>query len=188
MRARGRRLLIAIVGALLLPVVNAASAQTAQAGKEETPSQASNPRRQELEQRLRERTAQIVKRRLVLSDDQMTKLQSTNRQFEQQRADLMRREREIRQALRAQLLSGDSANQNRVGQLLDQSLQLQRQRLDLLQNEQRELSKFLSPVQRAKYFGLQNEMRKRAQELRGGQMQRPGMNGVRRPLRRGLKQ
>ena len=181
-----------------------ASAQAVAAPQSAT-AKVPNARRLELEQQLRQRTGEVVKRRLALSDDQMTRLQSTNLQFEQQRADLLRRERETRQALRAQLMSGDTANQAKVGQLLDEQLQLQRQRIDLVQNEQRELGKFLTPVQRAKYFGLQTEIRKRAQALRNGQAQngqprsgqlnapmngalnRP-MNGIRRQGRRGLKQ
>jgi hypothetical protein len=130
-----------------------------------------NPRRAELEQRLRQRTGEIVQRRLGLTQDQMTKLQASNKDFEKQRMDLMTRERTTRQMLRAQIMMGDSANQSKVSQLLDQSIQLQRQRLDLLQSEQRELGKFLNPVQRAKYLGLQTEMRQRAQQLRNGGMQ-----------------
>lgn len=130
-----------------------------------------NPRRAELEQRLRQRTGEIVQRRLGLTQDQMTKLQAANKDFEKQRMDLMTRERTTRQLLRAQVMMGDSANQTKVNHLLDQSIQIQRQRLDLLQSEQRELGKFLTPVQRAKYLGLQTEMRQRAQQLRKGQMQ-----------------
>ena len=95
--------------------------------------------------------------------------------------DLMLRERETRQSLRAEILAGDGANQAKVGQLLDQSIQLQRQRLDLLQSEQRELGKFLSPVQRAKYFGIQNELRKRAQDMRARQGMRRRMGQMRAP-------
>ena len=131
---------------------------------------APNARRAQLEQKLQQRTGDLVKRRLALTDNQMGQLQTTNRSFEKQRMDLIRRERETRQALRAEMMAGDGANQVKVGQLLDQSIQLQRQRLDLLQSEQRELGKFLTPVQRAKYFGIQNELRKRAQDLRGGQL------------------
>jgi hypothetical protein len=131
-----------------------------------------NPRRQMLEERLRERTAEIVKRRLELSDDQMKRLQAANGQFEKQRGDLLVREREVRRELRQQIGAGDKANQNRVAQLLDQTMLLERQRLDLVQNEQRELSKFLTPVQRAMLFGLQNELRRRTQELRSNQLKR----------------
>ncbi len=140
------------------------------------------PRRQVLEQRLRERTGELVRRRLQLTPDQMTKLQSTNRQFEQRRGALLMKEREVRRELRQQLTSG-TADQNRVGTLLDQTMQLERQRLDVVQNEQRELAKFLTPVQRAKLFGLQNEMRRRAQELRNRPAARPGAGGQRGPIR-----
>jgi Spy/CpxP family protein refolding chaperone len=140
-----------------------------------------------LEQQLRQRTAEIVKRRLQLTDEQMAKLQATNRQFEEQRVALMMKERDVRRELRQQLTSG-TADQNRVGVLLDQAMQLERQRLDITQAEQRELAKFLTPVQRAKLFGLQNEMRRRAQELRNRQMQKrpgPGGPGMRPGLRPG---
>ena len=136
-----------------------------------------NPRRAMLEERLRQRTADIVKRRLQLTDDQMKQLQETNSRFEKQRMDLMGRERETRHELRQQILAGDDANQNRVAQLLDQAMQIERQRLDLQQSEQRELAKFLKPVQRAKLFGLQAEMRRRAQELRNRRMQGIGIPG-----------
>lgn len=144
-----------------------------------------NPRRAQLEQQLRQRTGEMVRRRLGLNDDQMAKLQSTNLSFEKQRMDLMLRERETRQSLRAEIVAGDGANQAKVGQLLDESIQLQRQRLDLLQSEQRELGKFLSPVQRARYFGIQNELRKRASEVRAGQgvRRRPGLRA---PMAGGL--
>lgn len=141
------------------------------------PPDSSGPRRNMLEQRLRQRTAEVVRRRLQLTEDQMKQLQATNAAFEKQRADLMARERDTRHELRQQILAGDDANQNRVSQLLDQTMQLERQRIDLLQSEQRELAKFLKPVQRAKLFGLQGEMRRRAQEMRMREMQRRGMAG-----------
>lgn len=156
------------------------SAAPVMAQQAQAPAQ--NERRAMLEQRLRERTGAIVKQRLGLTDAQMTRLQATNKQFESQRTALMTRERDVRRQLRLEILSGDSANQNQVSQLLDQAMQLERQRLDLQQNEQRELSKFMTPVQRAKLFGLQNELRKRAQEMRNRQMENRG----RPPLRRGL--
>jgi hypothetical protein len=119
-----------------------------------------------LERQLRERTGEMVKRRLELTDAEMTRLQSTNRQFEQQRMALFARERETRRALRQEMLAEGNANQSRVAELLDQTLSIERQRLDLLQSEQRELAKFLTPVQRAKLLGLQTELRRRAQDMR----------------------
>jgi periplasmic protein CpxP/Spy len=142
-----------------------------------------NPRREMLEQRLRERTGEVVKQRLQLNDDQMRKLQASNKQFEVQRTGLLTRERDLRRELRQQIMAGDKANQNRVAELLDQTFVLERQRLDLVQSEQRELAKFLTPVQRAKLFGLQNELRRRTQELKNRQMQRRQGGAVRPPGR-----
>lgn len=147
---------------------------------QQTPPAGPNPRREMLEQRLRERTGQMVQRRLQLTDDQMRQLQTANREFEQRRGDLFARERETRRDLRTQMLA-EKPDQNRVSQLLDQTIQLERQRLDLVQSEQRELAKFLNPVQRAKLFAIQAELRRRSQELRNRARQRSPAPG--RPLR-----
>src|SRR6266496_469648 len=69
------------------------------------------PARAELERRFRERTAQIVRQRLELTDDQMAKLQASNQQFDQQRMALVAEERQTRQALRAEMVAGNAANQ-----------------------------------------------------------------------------
>ncbi len=151
--------LVALAVALSLSFAGEASAQRQDRER-------ATPRRAALERQLGERTAQVLKRRLALTDAQMTRLQATNRQFEEQRRALFARERQTRVELRREILSEDSANQSRVSQLLDQTLQLERQRLDLLQSEQRELAKFLTPVQRAKLLGFQTELRRRTQDMR----------------------
>jgi Spy/CpxP family protein refolding chaperone len=135
-----------------------------------------SPQRADLEQRIRQRTAQIVQRRLQLKDDQMTRLKTVNQQFDIQRRQLMTEERQARQALRAELMAGDQANQQKVSALLDQLLKLQHRRLDLVESEQGELAKFMTPVQRAKYFALQAELRNRVMALRDRAARgRPGM-------------
>jgi protein CpxP len=176
MKLTTRNLILSTLVASLV-AIGTASAQNQQ---EKAPL---NPRRQMLEQRLRERTGEVVKQRLQLNDDQMRRLQVSNKQFEVQRTGLLTRERELRRELRQQIMAGDKANQNRVAELLDQTFVLERQRLDLVQNEQRELSKFLSPVQRAKLFGLQNELKRRTQELKNRPMQRRQGGAIRAPLR-----
>ena len=184
-RAIRQKLVVTATVCLAIPGVLAA--QQPQQGRPGQPGQQGQQgaRREMLEQRLRERTGDLVRRRLQLTDDQMTKLQNTNRQFEQQRMSLTGKERDVRQELRRQLTSG-TADQNRVAALLDQTMQLERQRLDVQQSEQRELAKFLTPVQRAKLFGLQNEMRRRAQELRNGQA-RQGQRQGQGPMRPGQR-
>ena len=140
--------------------------------------------RARVEQQVRQRIARIVQDRLQLSDAQMQRLQQTNRRFEEQRRALLRQEREVRVSLREQLASGDRADQSRVGALIDSAIDLQRRRLDLLRDEQRELAGFLTPVQRARYLDLQEKLRRRVEELRRRGAQGGGGGGGRRPLSR----
>jgi Spy/CpxP family protein refolding chaperone len=155
----------------VIAVISFAAMSSTVFAQQQQPPAGANPRRDMLEQRLRQRTGEVVQRRLQLTDDQMTKLQSSNRQFERQRSDLIARERQIRRDLRTQM-QAEKPDQNRVSQLLDQTMQLERQRLDLVQSEQRELAKFMTPVQRAKLFAIQTELRRRTQELRNRPMKR----------------
>ncbi|MDP9178120.1 MAG: hypothetical protein M3O61_10615 [Gemmatimonadota bacterium] len=132
--------------------------------------------RQELERRFRERSAEIVRRQLQLNDDQMSRLRAVNQQFETQRLALFAEERRARQALRAELTS-TAPNQQKVAALLDELMGVSRRRFDIQASEQRDLAKFLTPVQRAKYFGLQNQLRQRMEEVQ----KRGGQSGGRRP-------
>ena len=75
-------------------------------------------------------------------------------------------ERSERQALRREALAGARADQPRIAASLDRVLQIQRQRVDLQIEEQRALSGFMTPLQRAKYAALQEQLRRRADGLR----------------------
>ena len=165
----------AIVAGLIAAASGSLGAQRVEGGGARVGRQQVAPQRAALEERFRERTADVVRRRLQLNDDQMARLRAANQQFDRQRMALVADERQARQALRAELVAGDAANQQKVSGLLDQLMRVQRRRLDLVENEQRELGKFLTPVQRAKYFGLQNEIRKRMQELRDRPAARRGI-------------
>ncbi len=143
-------------------------------------------RRDSLQARVQARMAQVMRTQLGLNDDQVRRLQATNRRFEGQRRELFERERRVRIELRAAIELGDSTQNAKIGPLLDQTLQLQRQRLDLLEAEQRELATFLTPLQRAKLYGLEEQMRRRMQEMREDgpaerPMLRPGAGGGVRP-------
>ncbi len=137
-----------------------------------------------LQRQFRERLAEVVKRRLNLNDAQMQQLGRVNDRFERDRLLLLRDERRARQALRAEVLTGDSADQAKVAGLLDQLLTIQRRRLDLTESEQRELSTFMTPTQRAKYFGIQDELRQRLENVRRQRMERRAGagGGTQRPL------
>jgi len=121
-----------------------------------------------LEQQVRERTAQVTRQRLGLSDAQMEQLQQINRRFAPQLSQLAVQERETRRQLRQEMVaerSDRTANQQHVSDLLDTSLRIQKQRLGLIEAEQKELARFLTPLQRARYIALQAQFRTRAEQL-----------------------
>jgi hypothetical protein len=124
------------------------------------------PRRELMEQQLRRNLWQIAKQRIGLSDAQMTQLQRTSLRFDERRRALAQDERAQRQLLRQELLTDANADQDRVAKALDHLHQLQRQRVDLLIEEQREFATFMTPVQRAKYAALQEQVRRRVDALR----------------------
>jgi flagellar biosynthesis chaperone FliJ len=120
-----------------------------------------------LEQQFRERTARLAKQRLGLTDAQLEKLERSNARFAPQLRQLAAQERDVRQQLRQEMMAGTSANQQHVSDLLDSSIRLQKQRIALVEVEQKDLAAFLTPVQRARYISLQAQFKKRADELRG---------------------
>lgn len=122
--------------------------------------------RARLEQQFRERVAQVVQRRLQLNDQQMQQLQQANRKFDRDRVQLVAQERQVRMAIRDQIVKGDKASQDQLSSLLDSAIVLQRRRVDLLASEQKELAGFMTPLQRAQYFGLQTQIRERMDRLR----------------------
>jgi hypothetical protein len=130
--------------------------------------------------RLRERFARLLRERVGLSDDQLRQLAPISQSFEARRQAVFGEERAARQALRREL-SVATPNQEGVARAIDQLLSLQRRRLDLAVEEQRELATFMTPVQRARYLALQDLLRRRAEEMR----RRRG-NGPPRGGRRGL--
>lgn len=124
-----------------------------------------------LEQQFRERIAKLAQARLGLSDAQMTQLEQSTARYAPQLNQVMAQERQARRELRQQL-TATQPNQQRVSDLLDTSLRLQKQRIAIIEAEQKDLARFMTPVQRARYIALQQQFRRRAQELSG---QRGGM-------------
>lgn len=142
-------------------------------GTAEAQDRRSGTPRDSLEARVRTRMVQMLRTQLGLTDEQLRQLQATNQRFDGERRRLMLEERRARVDLRAAMSRRDSVDQARIGALLDATLRLQRERLDLLEREQRELATFLTPRQRAQLFGLEEQLRRRMQDG-GGRDRRPG--------------
>lgn len=117
------------------------------------------PRRQALEKQFRQQTEAVVKEKLHLNDDQVSRLRSVNANVGAQRNALLQQERSVRSDLRDEMAKGSGADQSKVSQLMAQAHDLQGKRFALQQDEQRQLSGFMSPVQVAQYVGLQAQIR-----------------------------
>jgi Spy/CpxP family protein refolding chaperone len=152
-----------------------------------------NPNRAALEQRFREQSAKVAQQRLGLTDAQLAQLAQSNARFAPQQNQLVVQERETRRQLRVEMTAGNQANQQHVSALLDDAMRLQKQRIALVETEQKDLARFLTPVQRAGYLSLQAQVRRRAQELARdnaaqgqGLGQRQGIGSRGRPARKQL--
>jgi protein CpxP len=164
-----------------VPLVSRAQGAPPRVGEMRGDARRIEREREVLERRFHERVDAIVKQRLRLTDEQHLKLRDVASRTEEARRALRRDELTTRMALRRELVAKDRADETKVADLLDQIPRLERRKLDLLESEQRELAKFLSPVQRARYFGLQDELRRGMHELQrrrmGGDSASPGTDG-----------
>lgn len=172
-----RRFRLRAIAAFL--ALGAAMPVASAVGQGIAPSPGARPERAQLEQQVRQRLARVVQERLRLTDAQMTKLRQTNARFEPRRRNLLQEERQVRMALRDESVADSAANQQHVAELITRAIAIQRQRLDLVDDEQKELATFLTPLQRARYLDLQEKLRQRVEQLRRGQG-RVGGQGLRR--------
>lgn len=165
--ALGARLVLSAVVALLPSVAHA-----------QPPQQQDRAR---LEGDVRRGFARAVRERVGLSDDQMRRMGPLTQKHERQRRQLQIAERRARVALQSELLSA-TPDTLIVSRQLDTLLMLQRQRVELIEAEHRELAAVMTPVQRARYLALQEQVRRRVEQMRQGP---PGGGGDRPPMRRG---
>lgn len=117
-------------------------------------------------QQLQRRVLEVVQHTLNASDDQMRQLAEVNRKYAGERHALNQKDREARQSIRSEVLRDSLADQDKVSRMLDVLVDVQRERLDVFAREQRDLGRFFTPVQRAKYATLQERLRKKVEQLR----------------------
>jgi hypothetical protein len=143
-------------------LVTLGSAMPAQArGRRDAQIAATPAERQVQERRIRQAFENVVRRQLKLDDEKMRQLRQSQSKFERQRRQLNAEERQARLALRAAMQDSAGRDQARISQSLDQLVAAQRRRADLLEAEQKELSSFLTPMQRAQYLSLQERAARR---------------------------
>lgn len=122
--------------------------------------------RARLEGELRRGFARAVRTAVGLTDEQMIRLAPISRKYEQERRRLQMDERAARLALRDLIRDDAPADSAKVSHQLNALVELQRRRAALLEEEQRELAAIMSPVQRARYMALQEQLRRRMLQMR----------------------
>ena len=132
-----------------------------------------------LRAQIEERFSQRVQQELHLTSDQAAKLRASQERFGTQRRALMRQQMERRRALDDQMQPGVAANADSVKKLMDGNQAARAQMFKLEQDEDREMSGYLNPVQRARYQQMREQLMRRVTEMRA---QRRGQMG---PGRRG---
>ena len=139
----------------------------------------------QLRAQVRQRWAVHVRSSLGLSDDQAGKLDATEQRFEQQRQPIRAHQRQINQALNAEL-AAQAPNQDRVKQLMSERQQNQLKLQQVNRDEDREMQGYLTPVQRARYQEERRRFQEQVAELvrhRREERQRPPLPRAR-PRRR----
>lgn len=126
----------------------------------------SRVRSDSLRQRIEERFATRVQQELGLNNDQTAKLRSSSQQFGTRYRDLRARQRQLREALAGQLRPGVAANQDSVAKLTDGLIDLRMAAAQLTRDEMKDVGKYLTPVQRARYFMMKEKFQHRVRELR----------------------
>lgn len=124
------------------------------------------------------RFAQRVRSDLGLSDDQMRKLKATQDRIGPRRRLLFRQTLGYRLALQGQMRPGVAANPDSVRVYMDGLQRIRREQVALDQEEDTELAKYLTPVQRARFQMMRLRLIERAAELR---RERRGRLGADRP-------
>lgn len=127
-----------------------------------------SPNQQMMIRRVRQAFGGVVKRELNLNDEQLQRVTQVDDKYQLQRNQLNKGERETRQGLKQALEDTVNApDQGKVAAYMDRLVESQRQRAEILANEQKEFAQAgLTPVQRAKYFALRDQLQKRVAEMR----------------------
>jgi len=119
-----------------------------------------------LQRQVRQAWAGRVRRQLNLNDEQWRTLNQVNTKYDRQRGEIVRDETQARKELRAAMVDTTAADQNaRVEQQMNVLIQAPRRRADLFEAEQKELAGFLTPLQRARFTVMQENLARQLQQL-----------------------
>jgi Spy/CpxP family protein refolding chaperone len=131
-------------------------------------------------QRPAEQIGRVLLEQLQLTEQQRTRFAEVNGRFSGRQQALNDEERTARQTVRNLMCSTDTTRGEELSRSIDQVLDIQKRRLQLVEEEQREFSAFLTPFQRARVMGFRERVAdflgERGRAGRGGPL-RPGGPG-----------
>ena len=143
-----------------------------------------------LRQQIEQRFSQRVQQDLNLTSEQAAKLRATQERYSARRRTLAQQQIDRRRAIDGQMEPGVAANQDSLRRLLDAQRTGRAEIARVDQDEDQEMSGYLTPVQRARYQQMRARLMERVQEMRlerrdgrmgqGLQRPRPGLRGGRR--------
>ena len=137
--------------------------------------------RAQLEQQVRARVYRALKEQVGLTETQIGRVEDVNRRIEVRRGALEAQERQARVVLRDEMTLGDSSRNAAIGQELERLFKAQRERVLLNEEEQKELAQFLTPLQRARYFSIEEVIRRRVRQMMQQSADSAGSGRVGRP-------
>ena len=124
--------------------------------------------RDSLRQQIMDRFSARVEEELALTDGQAAKLTGTVRTYFAKRRALEAEERGLRTALAGQLRPGVAADQDSVSKLMNSITDVRQRYIDTFEEENKAMSAYLTPVQRAQYFVLRERLLERIKRVREG--------------------
>jgi hypothetical protein len=130
------------------------------------PAPAPAPRREVLRDRIEQTFLARAREEMSLTDEQATKLLAVTRRTSERRRTLESENRRLNQALAREMRPGVAADPRALRRTLDSVVDLRVAVAQVYRDEQRELSSFLSDVQRAQYHVLRERFLARVEDVR----------------------
>lgn len=125
-----------------------------------------SPQAARIRQQIEQRFAQQMQANLGLTDAQAAKLRATFNTYAPKRRALEQEERALKRGLQGQLRPGIAANSDSVAKLVDRLLEVKVAYAQSFVDENREMARYLTPVQRAQFQVMRERLMARVEEIR----------------------
>ncbi len=161
--------------ALTLAVLLAPGLAAQQGGRDSMSAQSDTAEAGRLRAQIEKAFGDRVQQELKLTPDQATKLRATQEQFGARRRMLIQQQLERRRAIDDQMQPGIAANSDSVRKLMDGMRTGRAEMLKIDQEQDREMSGYLTPVQQARFQQMREQFMRRVSEMRMQRQEGRGM-------------